>query len=204
MLTGHMRKQPIDGPIQPKPSATKEHIANLARALNTFVPVLVNESGQDVWKGEYRVKDGVDPAKSPNFQQLINTAFGAIGEIMQFIQEHDVQKKQLQVLTVDLQDSYQVAHRAGVHCPSMLDSVVQLVNRRNQAIDILHKLANADEKDRPRIEKAARHYLEGLVPAQNAGNTATANGLTDEIKTILDFKKATDDPPAEESGQGSN
>lgn len=176
-ITSLMKNMPLEGPVKPQP--VKIHIANLSRALNTFEPVLVNETEGEgpKWNGEYRTKPGGQ--ESPTIHELVNIGFGAMGEIFDFMTAHEDVKKQVTVFKDDLIAAYKIAERAGVKCPSMQQTVYVLDSRRQQAIDIIENLLAATDENRERRQKAASQYITGIVPAQNS-----AHGLLAPLEAL--------------------
>lgn len=175
-----------------KPSAAPQnriHIANLAAALNTFYPVLVNESNEEIpygttqddpiakgatWAGQFKMVPGTDPAKHPDIHQLVNSCFTAMQEMREFIRTHEELKQQVTVFRDDLTAAYTIAKASGINAQSMEDTVATYGCRWNQAINIIEKLTNATPDTEARTKAAASEYLTAIVPAQKAGFGLTA------------------------------
>lgn len=78
-------------PIPVTGGAPRQLIANLAAALKMFRPVIVNDKlpfdAPGNWNGDYIGKEG-----HPTLAQLVNTAYGAMGELEGFIRTHEALK----------------------------------------------------------------------------------------------------------------
>jgi len=182
-------KELLDGPVQPETAQkpTKVSISNFSKALNCFVPVLVNEAGDRVpfgtkgatWTGDYEVRPGKEE-EAPEPFVFMNLAFGAMHDVYLFIKEHEQFKMKYSVLADDVRAAYGIAHAGGVRCESLEQTVIVLAARAKQAQDIIERLINANENNQERIKTAARGYLNHIVPSQKAVH----NGLSTPIASI--------------------
>src|SRR5689334_15692827 len=88
----------------PESTQPKVHIVNLSRLLGMFQPVLnptlVNENNPKGWTGEYELNSKVASAE-PTRNQILNTAYAAMGDIKQFITDHEQCKNDLLDLRED-------------------------------------------------------------------------------------------------------
>lgn len=154
----NQNKKPLDGQIAPKP--VRIHIANFAKVLNCFEPVLVNEK----WTGEYKPVEGKE---TPNQHQFINLAFGAMQDVTAFIQDYEKLKRLYTELADDARSAYEIARAGGVNCDTLENTIITFASRRNQLKDIVESFINADPISLQRIQDSARRYLHGIVPAQD-------------------------------------
>lgn len=184
------RKKILRGAYQPPrnqngpKTPSREGIANLAAACACFEPVLVNENTPDgpveKWNGEFRARDG---KTAPNFPQFINTAARAVQEVHNFIQNYEEVKNNYQVLSLDAQSAYRIAHIAGIHTDSLENTMDLCVGRYNQLLDVLTKLGYetiTTPADTERLQKIAREAVlrfrsvnmpEGSAPGQPDSKT---------------------------------
>lgn len=161
-MSNHTPK-PLTGQIAPKPA--RLHLANFAKALNCFKPVLVNEK----WTGEYEAVDGKEVLDQ---HQFINLAFGAMQDVSSFMQDHEKLKRLYTELADDARSAYEIAKAGGVNCDTLENTIVAFASRRNQLKNIVETFINSDQTNLAKLKEAARQYLYGIVPAQDGTQPA--------------------------------
>lgn len=139
----------------------KHHIVNLTRLLGKFEPVLdtalVNENNPHGWTGAYKIKD--NQTGEPTRDQILNTAYAAMGDVKQFISEHNTAKKDLEDLRVDALKVHKLLMLAGISTNDMTEGVSIILNRFKQALDVINKASTVEKNKLDAFQTHARDFI---------------------------------------------
>lgn len=119
-------------------------IANLAAALELFEPVfVVNDSpaqleSEKEWTGEFAPKDPHKPY--PNFHQLLNTCYAAMGDIKEFIKQHELMRSNYTSVIGEVMAIKNLLAAEGLSQLSLSQGVEVLLSQKHQCFDFIDKL----------------------------------------------------------------
>jgi hypothetical protein len=167
----------------------KHHIVNLTRLLGKFEPVLdkalVNENNPHGWTGEYKIKE--NQTGEPTRDQILNTAYAAMGDVKQFIKEHNECKKDLLELREDSIKVHKLLMQAGISTNDMTEGVSIILNRFKQALDVITKASTIESKKLDAFQTSARDFVLRFTRPENVNSQfGTKSGEHKTTPTILE------------------
>ncbi len=182
-------------------------IANLAATLALFEPVfLVNENieSEKEWTGEY---NPIDPSKPyPNFHQLLNTCYAAMGAMKEFIKEVDYLRNEHSRLTADAMQAMVACKGERLNPGSLAEGVETLIGQKHQCFDVMDKIYElSHDDDVQKLIEKFRHKRVEKTPIVNNneidgdGNILSFNPnlgiLKPEPRTDESHQNGTPKPP---------
>lgn len=175
--------------------SARTHIANLAALLNSFQPILVNERGKEVdkgnpnakWNGKFKPKPEV--AKPPTFDETLDAIGKAIMEIREFVKMHEELREQHAKLTAQLMMTGTQLGSLPFLAGKPLDEGAEiLVARFRQSFDFISHV----EKTCPNREtaEAATKFLEPI-------RKDSPSKIIDPSEAAPGLQLLSDPPPGE-------
>jgi len=139
---------------------TKTSISRLALAARMFAPIIVNDSGERwdgkpdeapegyAWAGTFdRAKDIPDEVPTPTFDEFINIAAHAIGELSDFIKYHEHLKQVLtstQAAFANIEVIvFGTREETALQPLKTTEEIARIVNENKQMKDVLEKAASS-------------------------------------------------------------
>lgn len=140
----------------------KVHIVNLSRLLGMFQPELnpslVNENNPKGWTGKYILNEKVTVGE-PTRDQILNTAYAAMGDIKQFIKDHEQAKKDLADLREDAVKVHRLLMGAGMSVNAMNEGVEILFKRFKQCLDVISSFSKIEPAKLNAFQADAREFV---------------------------------------------
>jgi hypothetical protein len=152
-------------------NAQKVHLINFTRLINRFKPELdkslVNENNPQGWTGKY-ILDVTISTGAPTQDQIINAAYGALGDIKTFIQEHEQAKKDLEDLRMDAVVVHKVLIAAGISTNDMAEGTTLILQRFRQCLDIIVAACKLKPERLNAFQADAREFVVRFLSREKA------------------------------------